>query len=180
MKFLLFITTFFLLLPLSLTLFSHVSWSQKPGKSSLGEVTQSQKSNDKEAIDSQKRVSTIANEIRTTIEDYRLVNRKIDNTKIYNQQLRDLIQSQEDEVISIQKQTESLKNTNKEILPLISKMLENLEKFIALDTPFLKEERENRTKNLRAMMKRADVSTSEKYRRTLEAYQIENEYGRYH
>ena len=130
MKFFLFITTIFLLLPLSLTLFSHVSWSQNSGKNSLDEATKAQKNNDKEVIDSQKRVSKIANEIRTTIEDYRLVNRKIDNTKIYNQQLRDLIQSQEEEMTSVQKQTESLKNTNKEILPLISKMLESLKNLL--------------------------------------------------
>jgi len=47
-----------------------------------------------------------------------------------------------------------------------------------LDTPFLKVERQKRVKDLEALMSRADVSTSEKFRRVLEAYQIENEYGR--
>lgn len=170
--------------PLVLTLFLlSLAWSlsgakDPPEKSPLDKATTAQKQNDGEAIASQEKITKIANEIRTTVDHYRLVNRQIDNTKIYNQQLRDLIQSQKQEMTSIREQIKSLKNTNKEIMPLMARMLNNLEKFVSLDLPFLPEERKNRLANLKAMMKRADVSTSEKYRRILEAYQVENEYGR--
>jgi hypothetical protein len=47
-----------------------------------------------------------------------------------------------------------------------------------MDVPFLFEERTNRVKSLQELMPRADVAISEKYRRIIEAYQIELEYGR--
>jgi hypothetical protein len=57
-------------------------------------------------------------------------------------------------------------------------MLDTLREFVELDTPFLIEERRKRVANLQDVMNRADVTISEKYRRVVEAYQIEMEYGR--
>ena len=57
-------------------------------------------------------------------------------------------------------------------------MVEALEGFIALDVPFLGEERARRLAELRNLMRRADVTNAEKYRRIVEAFQIENDYGR--
>ena len=79
---------------------------------------------------------------------------------------------------SIKKQIEDLKNTSREITPLMVRMVDTLEKFVTLDMPFLPEERTHRVAELKSMLNRADVSVSEKYRRILEAYQVENEYGR--
>ena len=53
-----------------------------------------------------------------------------------------------------------------------------LDAFVAADVPMLLEERSARIQHLRDTMNRADVADSEKYRAIMEAYQIENEYGR--
>jgi hypothetical protein len=60
----------------------------------------------------------------------------------------------------------------------MEKMIDTLGRFVELDVPFLLEERRSRVATLKQLLGRADVSTSEKYRRILEAYQIEMEYGR--
>jgi hypothetical protein len=60
----------------------------------------------------------------------------------------------------------------------MAQMVITLDRFIQLDVPFLLEERTAVVDNLKRTMDRADVSTSEKYRLILEAYQTELEYGR--
>ena len=66
----------------------------------------------------------------------------------------------------------------RQITPLMLRMITGLEQFVALDVPFLKQERKQRLESLNAMMARADISSSEKFRRVLEAYQVEVDYGR--
>jgi hypothetical protein len=57
-------------------------------------------------------------------------------------------------------------------------MVETLEQFVQLDSPFLVEERAGRVKDLKQLVDLPDVSLAEKYRRIMEAYQVEAEYGR--
>ena len=56
--------------------------------------------------------------------------------------------------------------------------VEALDQFVAFDVPFLADERKERVASLRVLMRRSDVAEPERYRRILEAYQIENDYGR--
>ena len=76
------------------------------------------------------------------------------------------------------RQLGEIETTSREVLPMMQKMVATLDQFVKLDVPFLPEERTNRIAALKDMMTRADVSVSEKYRRIVEAYQIEIEYGR--
>jgi hypothetical protein len=66
----------------------------------------------------------------------------------------------------------------RQITPLVIRMIDGLEQFVALDKPFHLRERQERLAFLRANLDRADVTTAEKFRQVLEAYKIENEYGR--
>ena len=66
----------------------------------------------------------------------------------------------------------------RQIIPLMIRMLDSLEEFIQLDTPFLAQERSDRMDRLRGMMERSDVTAAEKFRQVLEAYTIETDYGR--
>ena len=128
--------------------------------------------------DSQKRVDALAEQGRDLANDYRTTLRETEGLKLYLQQLRAQLKSQEEEMAVIRQESSELERTNIEILPLMQRMLGSLEQFVQLDVPFLKDERVARVAKLKEMMPRADVTVSEKYRRIVEAYQIEMEYGR--
>ncbi len=95
----------------------------------------------------------------------------------YNRQLEQLIKSQEAEIASFNDQITGLDGTAAAMQPLLDKMFTTLEQFVAKDLPFLKEERAARVETLRSLMAE-EGAASEKFRRLLEAYQIEVEYGR--
>ena len=60
----------------------------------------------------------------------------------------------------------------------MTRMIEGLEKFVSLDVPFLIDERTERVERLKELMDEPNVTVAEKFRKVMEAYQIENEYGR--
>ena len=96
----------------------------------------------------------------------------------FNQLQEEQVRSQEEEMASIQRQLVEIDTTNREVLPLMQRMVDTLARFIELDVPFRIEERTATVNNLKSVMERADVSVAEKYRLILEAYQSELDYGR--
>ncbi|MEE8233881.1 MAG: DUF3450 domain-containing protein, partial [Gammaproteobacteria bacterium] len=54
----------------------------------------------------------------------------------------------------------------------------SLQDFIELDLPFDSEERQERMAFIQDNLTAADIDVAEKFRQVIEAYQIENEYGR--
>ena len=66
----------------------------------------------------------------------------------------------------------------RQIMPLIQRMIDGLDEFVELDIPFRIEERRDRVARLQALMDNANVSTSERFRQVLTAYEIETEFGR--
>jgi len=66
----------------------------------------------------------------------------------------------------------------RQMTPLVVRMIDGLEQFVDLDVPFHIQERKDRVAFLRRNLDRSDVTVAEKMRQVLEAYKIENEYGR--
>ena len=126
----------------------------------------------------QNRLNEIDEATRILEFDYRDTIKEYENLKLYNDQLQRIINSQEEEMISIMNQIDELDNININMIPIMLKMIEALDKFVSLDVPFLIDERIERVSNLKQIMDRGDISTSEKFRKVTEAYQIETDYGR--
>lgn len=127
---------------------------------------------------SQSRIDTLADQTDKIVSEYRSTIDQLESLRVYNEQMEALVAAQHGEMESLRSQIDDIELVGRGVTPLMLEMLDALEAFVALDLPFLAEERNARVANLRDMMDRPDVSDAEKYRRILEAYQIENDYGR--
>jgi len=131
-----------------------------------------------QAIKSQQNIDEYADDTEDMLVQYRTTLRKTDSLKTYNDQLEKLTAKQLETADSLSKQINSIAETRQNIVPLLLRMIEVLEEFVSIDAPFLQEERLARIDLLKGMMDRPDVSLPDKYRRIMEAYQIEMQYGR--
>ncbi len=144
---------------------------------SVKNISAEQKQNIQIAKDSQVKVDQLSDETQALRDEYRQVLKAIENSKIYNQQVRDLIEGQKVEMAKINLDVENIKDTTRKITPLMAKMKDSLTEFVTYDLPFFKEERAKRMADLKELFVTSGVSVSEKYRKVLEAYLIESEYG---
>jgi regulator of replication initiation timing len=132
----------------------------------------------KAASSSQNRVTVLAQQTADLLAEYRAVVRETESLRIYNDNLERVVMDQREEVVSINQQLDGLEATNRGIVPLMLEMIDMLGQIVENDMPFRLEERRARVQRLSDMMDQADVTASEKYRRVMEAYQGELEYGR--
>lgn len=130
------------------------------------------------AATSQQRINQITDQIDDKLQQFKTLNKEIEGLDVYNEQLRRQIGNQEQEMADLNAAIDEVSVIERQITPLMLRMIEGLEQFVALDMPFLPEERNKRIADLKAMMDRADVAPSEKFRRVMEAYQVEMDYGR--
>ncbi len=127
---------------------------------------------------SQQRVDSLSNDIQSKLQQFKTVNKEIDGLQVYNSQMQKQIANQLAEMNEINASIDQVSVIERQIMPLMIRMVDTLEQFVKLDVPFLMEERTNRVNDLRDMLDQANVETSEKFRRILEAYQVEVQFGR--
>jgi septal ring factor EnvC (AmiA/AmiB activator) len=127
---------------------------------------------------SQQKVTQLDDETTKMLGEYRQMIAETTSLKGYNDQLATQVKSQDEQLKDMTQQLGEIETTSHEVMPMMQRMLATLEQFVKLDIPFLPDERSNRINSLKDMIGRADVSIAEKYRRIVEAYQIEMEYGR--
>ncbi|MDX1725291.1 MAG: DUF3450 domain-containing protein [Pseudomonas sp.] len=127
---------------------------------------------------SQARIEQLDDASREMLGEYRNALQQAEALKGYNQQLQELVVAQRQELAGYQEQLDGIERTQEAVTPQMRRMVEVLGEFIAADLPFLPDERSERLAQLQDLLPRADVSLAEKYRRILEAYQVESDYGR--
>jgi hypothetical protein len=129
------------------------------------------------AQQSQERINQIVEGTRSLEDQYRGINKEIDGLEVYNRLMSAQVQGQQAVLDDIALSMDQIDVINRQIFPLMERMIDGLDQSIKLDLPFLMEERTDRVESLRSIMERSDVSVAEKFRKVMEAYQIENDYG---
>lgn len=134
--------------------------------------------NIKLAQESQQRVDKIVSDTRTLTDQYRAVLKELEGLEVYNRLLNKQVSSQQEEMNDLNDSIDKVTVIERQIRPLMLRMIDSLEQFISLDVPFLKVKRAERVEFLKELMERSDVTVAEQFREVLETFQRENEYGR--
>lgn len=163
----------YLLVPIILFSFARSGHAEK-----VGDVLKANESINRASKASQKKINKIVTQTESLLDQYKQVSKQVDGLKTYNKQLNRQLTTQQKEMAKIKQSISDVTVVERQVMPLILKMVEGLELFVGLDMPFLAQERKDRIESLKAFIDRTDVSMAGKYRRTLEAFQVENEYGR--
>ncbi len=128
--------------------------------------------------EAQQRIDRVVQQTRSLVDDYKAVTKEIDGLKIYNRLMEAQTEKQQSRLDEINESLDKANVINRQIYPLMERMIEGLEQFVQLDIPFLMEERTGRIQTLQDLMDEPNVTVAEKFRKVMEAFQIENEYGR--
>lgn len=113
----------------------------------------------------------------SNVDAFASVLEQIENVKIATAQREVMLQSQNDQIESLQQQIATVPATKDSVRGIVTKMTAEIEKVIQSDLPFLKEERFNRLDSLRAKMDEKDASDADLFRRALTLYDAEVNYG---
>ncbi|EKE87610.1 DUF3450 domain-containing protein [Idiomarina xiamenensis] len=145
---------------------------------SLEPVVEAASAINQSAQKSQVTIDNIADNMQERVQQYQRVMKEIDGLKVYTRQLEAQIGSQEQEKADLNASIDEVSVVERQVSPLMLRMIDALQQFVDLDMPFLPQERQQRIAGLRELLERANVDVSEKFRRVLEAYEIETDYGR--
>jgi hypothetical protein len=149
-----------------------------PAQGDLEQIESEGLARSEERRDSQATVDALNTESRRLLEDYRGELRIVRGLEDYVAMLDQQLTAQDEEIGALEQSIGDVAVIERQILPLLARMLDSLDSFIRLDVPFLLPEREARVARLRAMLARSDVTAAEKARRVFEAYQVESDFGR--
>ncbi len=125
----------------------------------------------------QQTVDNTSEQIQKIEKEYQDELKLLEGLNMYNAMLEKQLNDQQLQIDKINKSINNATLVERQIMPLLVRMVDALETFISIDMPFLYEERMSRVTSLRDLLEKAEYTTSEKCRRVFEAYQIENEFG---
>lgn len=130
-----------------------------------------------EAQEAQDQIDAVVEQTRSAFDEYQRVLDEIYTLEVYNQVQQRLVDDQNRDLDQLRASIDQVSVIERQVMPLMTRMIDGLSAFIELDVPFLLEERRARVEFLESLVDRSDVTVAEKFRNVMEAWQIENDYG---
>lgn len=141
------------------------------------DIVNSGVSRTKDGVNSQKRIDTIADKTEKVIAKFHQQRKVVEGLKVFNDRLRRSLAAQEAAKGKLQKSIEDASLIERQIVPLMLRMISGLEQFIKVDLPFKVDERNERVVRIKGYLTNANISAAERFSQVLGAYSIENGYG---
>jgi len=120
----------------------------------------------------------------TPAERYARIMAEADGMVQYNEQLNQQIAAQQGRLAVVERDLAEIDATAAAVVALVQRMYEAIDSFVKSDLPFIDptqagpDSRSERMNKIHDLMVSETATLGEKYRRLMEAYQIELEYGR--
>ena len=151
---------------------------QIAGAQSIDDLLQAGEERILQAQAQQEQIDAIVDDIEDDFEAYQTLLREIEDLRVYNNLLEAQVNAQRRELAALYSEIDQVSYIQRQILPLMTRLISGLERFIELDVPFLLEERHARVDRLRSYLQRNDVAASEQFRAVMDAWLIEmDDYG---
>lgn len=147
------------------------------GQQTVQSIVDAEQSRIQQAQENQDQIDAIVEQTRSAFDDYQRVLKEIYTLQVYNQVQQRLVDDQNRDLAQLRQSIDQVSVIERQVMPLMTRMIDGLSKFIELDVPFLLDERRARVKFLNDLVDRSDVTVAEKFRNVMEAWQIENDYG---
>lgn len=146
-------------------------------KTELDTVIETKQSAQQTAKQMQQKIVTVDDQTNEIVAEYRQLLRENRVLDTYNRQLRKQLSQQDFLLAELDKNMADVRATRMAFMPLLQEMVQVLRVFVDNDLPFLWQERQLRLQELGRLLDDPNIALADKYRRVLEAYQIEAEYG---
>jgi hypothetical protein len=149
------------------------------GQARVGDIVEEEQRRIRSGQQAQEQIDAIVSTTRERFDEYQVLLREIDNLEVYNTLLDRQIESQQRQVRDLRRSISQVQVIERQMLPLMTRMIDGLETFIELDMPFYLEERRALVAELRELMGDAEVTAASQFRMVLQAWQTEIDYGRH-
>ena len=119
---------------------------------------------------SQSKIDEMEEQTSVIVSEFKTVSKQIEGLRVYNAQMRQQIQRQEERLKEIDKTMKEAQVMQRQIPPFTRRMLAGVETSIELDLPFHLSERKERIAFAKAALDNPTVSPAEGLRQVLEAF----------
>jgi hypothetical protein len=127
---------------------------------------------------SQQRIDQLDDQTARLLNDYRANLKQLDAARRYNASLNRNIEAQNSEIVRLREDIDNVEGLQRAMQPLMEDMVARFGDLVSADLPFMVGERAARVARLSTILDNPSMSAAQRYRLIVEAYQIENEYGR--